>query len=235
MTQPHWRLHIGHSATEAGALLITQHAPLSITAHSKRLLILPPLFEEMNRSRALLAALARELAALNVVTLLPELPGTGECGHMLEHIRWTDWLEAVRALVDAEKPDHIFTVRGGALLAQHLACPRDDFAPLSSGQMIWRALARARMMSEQEAGRRISQAELDALAAQGQTILCAGYALHPDMVQGLCAAHIHVPARHSWQLGHDGLEGPPVWLQAEPLAAPQLSKDLAALLWRSMQ
>lgn len=205
-----------------------------MTTATRRLLILPPLFEEMNRCRALLAALGRELATRNIVSLLPDLPGTGECPRRLENISWTDWLDAVQALVDAEKPDHIFTLRGGALLAQHLPNARDDFAAIASGQSIWRALARARMVMEQEAGIKVSQADLEAQSAQGHIVMCAGYALSPAMLQGLIKAQIRTPACHSWHLGEDDLEGPPVWLQADPLPAPALAQRLADLLQHSM-
>jgi len=229
-----WRLHLSFCVTDAGSIPLTWHLPAHAQGTARRLLIIPPLFEEMNRSRAFLANVGRELASLNIATLLPDLPGTGDCGRALEHICWQEWQEALHALVRAEKPDHILAMRGGALLAQHLHVPRDDFAPVKSGQIIWRALARARMVMEQESGHRLSQAELESSSAQGQTLLCAGYALNPLMVRGLQQAHITQPAKQTWHLNADGLEGPPIWLQAEPLAAPDMAQRLAALLCRSM-
>ncbi|MEA3065760.1 MAG: hypothetical protein QOJ27_2212, partial [Sphingomonadales bacterium] len=58
------------------------------------LLFLPPLFEEMNRTRALLAALMRRLAGEGYGCWLPDLPGTGESERPLEAVAWQDWRDA---------------------------------------------------------------------------------------------------------------------------------------------
>ena len=47
-------------------------------ADAPPILFVPPLFEEMNRTRALIAAIMRALAARGYGCWLPDLPGTGE-------------------------------------------------------------------------------------------------------------------------------------------------------------
>ena len=47
-------------------------------AEAPPVLFVPPLFEEMNRTRALLAAVMRRLAARGHGCWLPDLSGTGE-------------------------------------------------------------------------------------------------------------------------------------------------------------
>jgi pimeloyl-ACP methyl ester carboxylesterase len=54
-------------------------------------LFVPPLFEEMNRTRALLAAVMRELANKGFCCTLPDLPGTGESERALQTCGWADW------------------------------------------------------------------------------------------------------------------------------------------------
>jgi pimeloyl-ACP methyl ester carboxylesterase len=50
-------------------------------AEASPILFVPPLFEEMNRTRALIAAMMRALAAEGHGCWLPDLPGTGERAH----------------------------------------------------------------------------------------------------------------------------------------------------------
>src|SRR5687767_1953312 len=85
------------------------------------LLFLPPLFEEMNRTRALLAATMRALAARGFGCWLPDLPGTGESERALEAVSWTDWREAAAEAFKAAGAVASVGLRGGTLL--------DDPAP----------------------------------------------------------------------------------------------------------
>ena len=58
------------------------------------ILFLPPLFEEMNRTRAFLAGAMRRVAAAGYCCRLPDLPGTGESERALEEVSWQDWQDA---------------------------------------------------------------------------------------------------------------------------------------------
>ncbi len=72
-------LHLDARMLDAGgaALLAVIHAPVRDRPRGP-LVILPPWGEEENRSRALLAALARRLAAEGIAAALLNLSGTGE-------------------------------------------------------------------------------------------------------------------------------------------------------------
>ncbi|HYN45426.1 MAG TPA: hypothetical protein VES64_01910 [Allosphingosinicella sp.] len=84
------------------------------------ILIVPPLFEEMNRTRALIAAVMRGLARRGHCGWLVDLGGTGESERDLGEMRWEDWrhdvtLAAAYVAEKARKP-LIASLRGGGLV-----------------------------------------------------------------------------------------------------------------------
>ncbi|MFN3945547.1 MAG: hypothetical protein ACK4K7_11520 [Allosphingosinicella sp.] len=88
---------------------------------ARPVLFVPPLFEEMNRCRALIAGAMRVLAAGGWCGWLPDLPGTGESERALEEASWGGWRGAVTAASGqvAELSGHlpvVASLRGGALL-----------------------------------------------------------------------------------------------------------------------
>lgn len=99
---PEWLMRIG--AAEAPAILFV-----------------PPLFEEMNRTRALIAAAMRALAAAGFGAWLPDLRGTGESQVLLDEVRWSDWRNDVMAAADYVRtrsgaPPLLAALRGGCLI-----------------------------------------------------------------------------------------------------------------------
>jgi len=85
------------------------------------ILFVPPLFEEMNRTRALFAATMRTLAARGHGCWLPDLAGTGESEQALEGIHWDAWRHDVMAasnFVEREsgQPPLVVSLRGGTLI-----------------------------------------------------------------------------------------------------------------------
>ena len=65
--------------------------------YSRQILIIPPLFDEMNRCRRMLVQAMRGLAERNVGSLLIDLPGCNESLAALEQQSLTTWREAVSA------------------------------------------------------------------------------------------------------------------------------------------
>ena len=85
------------------------------------ILVVPPLLEEMNRTRALLAATMRALAARGHGCWLPDLAGTGESEQELGDIHWDAWRHDVMsasAFVEREngQPPLVVSLRGGTLI-----------------------------------------------------------------------------------------------------------------------
>jgi hypothetical protein len=84
-------------------------------------LFVPPLFEEMNRTRALLAAAMRGLAARGLAGWLPDLRGTGESLDPLAAVAWDDWRHdviaaAVHVARRSGRAPLVAALRGGALI-----------------------------------------------------------------------------------------------------------------------
>ncbi|MBV9841165.1 MAG: hypothetical protein JOY99_06485 [Sphingomonadaceae bacterium] len=102
-----------------------------------RLLILQPLFEEMNRTRALLADLQRGLADAGIASFLVDLPGTGESERALETVRFIDWRRAAQdAAVAVGAIDGVVALRGGCLLDDAIAAPRWRLSPVAGAAVV---------------------------------------------------------------------------------------------------
>lgn len=175
------------------------------------LLFLPPLFEEMNRTRALLVAAMRALAAKGFECWLPDLPGTGESERSLEEVSWQDWLDAAAAAFGAAGASASVSLRGGALLDE-AAPARWRFAP-ATGASLARDLARAGLMTEGGGG-----------YAPSETLLAALAVAEP-------AAGVTVRTlRLATDRGEADLklEGPPLWRRAEPQNSNELAEAMAS-------
>ncbi|HEV2747199.1 MAG TPA: hypothetical protein VGW34_07870 [Allosphingosinicella sp.] len=183
-------------------------------ASAPPVLVLPPMFEEMNRTRALLAGIMRRLAMRGFSCWLPDLPGTGESERPLETCDWNDWRAAARAAAaHIGRRPALFSMRGGCLIddAVDAACTV-RFAP-AAGASLARDLARAGLVSS------------------GGT---AGYGLGDGLSSGLRAATVQaVPALHVVRLTTDPaeadarLDGPALWRRSEPQNSPELCSAIA--------
>lgn len=188
-----------------GGEFMLAYGPLS----GPQLMILQPLFEEMNRCRAMVAGTCRLLAERGIGTWLPDLPGTGESPCALETVDWEDWLRAVEAaaqVVHAETGTEpsTFALRGGALLDQPTIRPALRLAPTSGRSLL-------------------SDLRRSALASGSDTAHPAGYKLAPSLAQALAAAE---PAPlgniRTIRLFADDrpadrrIDGQPLWRRPEP-------------------
>jgi len=85
-----------------------------------RLLIVPPLAEEMNRSRHVLAAIARAAGDAGYDVLMPDLYGTGDSAGDFADATIAIWRSDLDHVIDRmqhRSPLHIIALRAGALLA----------------------------------------------------------------------------------------------------------------------
>jgi pimeloyl-ACP methyl ester carboxylesterase len=174
------------------------------------LLFLPPLFEEMNRTRALLASAMRALASQGFECWLPDLPGTGESERALEDVSWDDWRDAGLSAFRAAGALASVSLRGGALL-DGAAPARWRFAP-ATGASLARDLARAGLMTEGGGGYAPSEPLLAGLAGaeptQGGTVRTLR--LSTDRAEADLK-----------------LDGPPLWRRAEPQNSSELAEAMA--------
>jgi hypothetical protein len=164
--------------------------------------ILQPLFEEANRMRGNLVGVMRALAAANIASILPDLPGTGDSLVATADARLDDWRDAVTALAETlPQPSCSVAVRGGALFDgpfQH----RWRLAP-ESGRRLLRDMIRATALTGA-----VKAGVLEAQAVEAPTRL-AGNLVAPPLFSALSDAapggDAHIAA----------IEGAP-WRRAEP-------------------
>jgi hypothetical protein len=181
------------------------------------ILFVPPLFEEMNRTRALLAGVMRRLAAMGHGCWLPDLGGTGESERPLAAVEWEDWRNDVAgaaAHVTAQAgPPLIASLRGGTLIDDGAAARGWwRFAPVD-GTALVRDMVRAGLAGVEWAGYSPSDA------------LKAGLGdAKPAAVTPLRLARLATDA------GAAGvkLAGPALWRRSEPGFSAVLADAIAA-------
>ncbi len=185
-------------------------------------LLVPPLFEELNRTRALIVAIMRRLAADGHGCWLPDLSGTSESVTPLEQVGWPDWCEDVAAAADhvaqvSGKAPLIASIRGGCLIDHGAA-----------GHCWWRfaPVAGASLVRDMERASLAGGADF------------AGYPASPELKAGIAGATAAPRERlRTLRLATDAVqadwkvEGPALWRRSEPGNSPELvetlSKDIA--------
>ncbi len=113
------------------------------------ILAFPALFEEANRTRAILVGVLRRLANRGCSVALPDLPGQGESLTPVEAVDLVTWREAaVAAAQSLLSPLHVVAVRAGALVdAEVVAASRWYWSPLT-GREQRRELTRLRDLGD---------------------------------------------------------------------------------------
>ena len=195
------------------------------------ILIVPPLFDEMNRVRAVLISAMRELAERGTKTLLPDLPGCNESLAPIAEQTLESWREAIATAAENFDATHIASIRGGALIVSGIALPQWRLSSVK-GSSLLKTMLRTRIASDKEGG---LVTTIDSLTTDAQSgpIELSGYLLGADMLAELDGA---VPADEGVEVtlgdGPGQLRGKPLWLRAEPQEDADMSAALAAELSR---
>lgn len=193
------------------------------------ILIVPPLFEEANRTRRTLVRSMRALAADGFASVLPDLPGQNESLVPLVEVDLDNWRDALAGVAAGiEGPVLIASVRGGALIDHRAkAAAWWRLAPVGGASLL-RTLMRARVSADREAG---VTSSLESLQEDAKTapLLLAGNLLSPAMVAQLGASEAQaVEPLRSIGLGAEGIAGTPLWLRAEPGEDAAMAEAIAA-------
>lgn len=183
------------------------------------ILFVPPLFEELNRTRALIVAVMRALALEGHSGWMPDLAGTSESLAPLSETRWEDWrsdvMTAARHVTEASgRPPLVASIRGGCLL--------DDAA---EGSAYWRFAP--------VAGASLAR-DLDRASLGGGAEWAGYHEAAPELREAVAAATpASIGPLRTVRLSTDGgeadakVEGPALWRRSEPGSSATLAQALA--------
>lgn len=199
----------------------------------RRIMLVPPLFDEMNRMRKMLVDVMRCLEALDIGSFLPDLPGTNESLIALEKVSLSDWQNAVKACAQQHDISHIASFRGGALAVAELPSASHWIFNPVKGATLLRTMLRTKLASDKESGLSTSLAELSSQAEAGPLEL-AGNIIGSDLFTQLNNAGMPELANQriirldSDNKSCDGqIPGSALWLRAEPDDDPTMSSAIA--------
>ena len=191
-------------------------------AEAPSILFVAPLFEEMNRTRALIAAAMRWLAKRGHGCWLIDLSGTGESERALGEVGWDDWrhdvMSAAAYIAEKARKPLIASLRGGALVDdQAEARGWWRLAPID-GAAVTRDMVRSGLAGGVEwAG-----------YTPGDAFKAALEAASPGPVKTLRTVRLASDA----QAADAKLEGPALWRRSEPGTSAALADAIAADLHR---
>ena len=197
----------------------------------RRVLVVPALFEEANRTRRLLAQTMRALAAHGVASVLPDLPGCNESPTRLEHQDLAAWRASMEAAAQHFGASHVLSLRGGTILVPP-GLPGWWLEPLGGASAL-RHLVRARIVAAKQAGR---PEKSDGLIARGRKsgLELAGYRLSAAMVRDLEGSDLPAPGPGVAILALADVVGSALWLRSEPGEDAGMAEALAATIARGM-
>ena len=197
-----------------------------------------PLFEEANRTRAVVAAMLRVLAERDIAGALPDLPGQGDSlspteAMTLPVVRQA-FAAAVAAIRDEGRSIHVAAIRSGALLDPLAQAGRRWHLSPQDGGALLRELTR---IKRQEIGARALGTErLRDDGTPGESVVIAGNGVSRQLLVELPRAGIDDGAetpRRIVRLGSDPrpadghVPGAPPWRRSEPGNDDALARLLA--------
>lgn len=195
----------GFYAMPSGKLFVRiDKAPAPTSA----VVILPPFAEEMNKSRHLLSAVMRKLAASGFSCYMLDNYGTGDSEGDLDNATTAIWRADLQQLLAALAANNyssvsFVAVRFGALqlfdlLNQAtLPLPVEQIVfwqPIFDMARFWQQFSRIKVAEVMASGSKSSQQELEQQLAAGQSIEIAGYPISAAFYQSLQGMNTALPA-----------------------------------------
>jgi hypothetical protein len=196
---------------------------------SRRIIIIPPLFDEMNRMRRVIVSAMRDLAARNIASFLPDLPGCNESSALLRDQDMAGWRESIAAASQQCGATHVAAFRGGCLLDDAVPyVPKWRLSPVKGASLL-KTLLRARIASSKESG---ASETSESLIIKGQEtgVELAGNWFSPNMFSSLQNAEV-APNDLAYEAilgdGEANVRGGALWLRAEPQDDPAMAASIA--------
>lgn len=191
-----------------------------------RLLVVPALFEEANRTRRLAVEVMRRLNKAGIDSVLPDFPGCNESLQPLAEQTVESWRAAMTAAASAFSASHVLAIRGGALFVPP-GLPGWLLAPVNGASQL-RQMLRARVVSSREAGREEKQEDLLA-RGQAEGLDLSGYPLYAAFLREFPSLVPPVSPGLS-TIEQAMLGGSALWLRAEPGFERAQADALAAIV-----
>ncbi|MEH6791161.1 hypothetical protein [Parasphingorhabdus sp.] len=192
-------------------------------------MLVPPLFDEMNRMRRMLVGVLEALEGLSVGGFLPDLPGTNESQVALDRVTLSDWQDAMAACARQHGISHIASFRGGVLTVSGLNAANHWIFTPAKGAAILRTMLRTKVAADRESGLNTSIADLTIRAGKAPLEL-AGNIIGSELFAQLDAADIPTfESQNVVRLESDNkpsdrqITGSALWLRAEPDDDPAMS------------
>ncbi len=187
----------------AGLLFVAGHRPGPAELPAHWVLVVPPLGEELNKSRRTLGLLGQSLAGVGLGLVVVDLFGTGDSEGDFRAATWQGWVADIacarRWLLDqgARRVD-LLAVRGGALLAwDYLAQAQAEaerlllWQPIIGGHQLATQLLRLRLAAGALGkGEAETAASLRDQLAREHWLDIAGYRFSAGLFAGLEAARL---------------------------------------------
>jgi exosortase A-associated hydrolase 2 len=222
----------------AGRIFLLTYEPAAPTGAA--LLVVPAFAEEMNKSRRLVAATARALAARGVRTVVPDLYGTGDSAGEFAAARWETWCEDLRRAADwlrergAREIDVLLVRLGAALHADAFAGGAVPFRravawqPVARGAETLRQLVRLKNMAARMAGEKTGSVEemLRELTTGPEPMELGGYLVARELAASL--------ERATFAPAAEGMPPHGLVVEFDP-SAPAASAEPAGAAWRSVK
>ena len=199
-----------------------------------QLLLIPPLFDEMNRMRQVLVDVMRRLEKWGIGSVFPDLPGTNESLVPSDQASLSIWQEAlVDCLETFGNFGYVAGVRGGCLIdGIGPDLPHWRLTPVD-GQRLLRTMMRTRVASDKEAGVTTTISDLTKRAGH-ETLNLAGNAINPGMFAELQAATPdtlrnmrQIRLKSDPKAANRKIDGSALWLRAEPASDPALAEAIS--------
>lgn len=186
-------------------------------SEARPILFVPPLFEEMNSTRALVTAIMRRLADRAFGCWLPDLSGTGESETRLDEVEWDDWrhdvISACAYVTEkaGERPI-VASLRGGALIDDGAEARAWWRLGAVDGSSLARDMKRAGLAGVEWAGYAPSESLKSALEAATPATVTPLRTVQLQSHAGLADAR---------------LVGPALWRRSEPGRSDELAEAAA--------
>lgn len=223
------------AATGRSGQRLCIHHPAALAAPRGAVVHVQPFFEEMNKSRRMVALQSRALAAAGYAVLQIDPLGCGDSSGDFADATWDDWVDDTLLAVDwlcsqVQAPLWLWGLRGGALVAAQAAarlgagrpCNLLFWQPATLGKQLLQQFLRLRTAREMLDGEAKGAGEaLRRQLAAGHHVHIAGYALGPALATGMEAAMLAPPAA----------AGRTLWIEVGNKPEPSPALKLASERW----